>query len=330
MDTLSALAIAALASGCAQLLDIHDRSASAGGGGSGGSCASLAATCGSAGSDDCCTSLLVPGGTFELGTDVATDGMFPHTNVTTTIHDFRLDKYEVTVGRFRAFVASGAWSQAGAPSAGAGANPSVSGSGWNSQWNQSLVVTLVDLDQALFGCGDATWSTFVAGEESRPINCVSWYEAMAFCAWDGGFLPSEAEWNYAAAGGDQQRAYPFSSPAYSVTIDPTEASYNCMGDGMAACSFDDLLVVGSDPTGDGMWQHSDLAGNVGEWVLDFYATPYPETSCDDCANLTDSGMRVTRGGGYTDAATVLRTGARGMLAPDGRARAVGVRCARAP
>ena len=40
-------------------------------------------------------------------------------------------------------------------------------------------------------------------EEDYPINCIDWYEAFAFCIWDGGYLPTEAEWGYAAAGGQQ-------------------------------------------------------------------------------------------------------------------------------
>jgi hypothetical protein len=44
----------------------------------------------------------------------------------------------------------------------------------------------------------ATWRDSAGTEENLPINCVNWYEAYAFCIWDGGFLPSEAEWEYAA------------------------------------------------------------------------------------------------------------------------------------
>lgn len=118
-----------------------------------------------------------------------------------------------------------------------------------------------------------TWTDTPAGNEHRPMNCVSWYEAMAFCVWDGGYLPTEAEWNYAAAGGDQQRVYPWSSPAGSLTpVDGSHASYwdgtNCVGDGAAGCAVTDLVAVGTKPLGDGRCGQSDLAGNVAEWVLD--------------------------------------------------------------
>ena len=45
------------------------------------------------------------------------------------------------------------------------------------------------------------------------MNCVNWFEAYAFCIWDGGFLPSDTEWEYAAAGGSLQREYPWGSTA---------------------------------------------------------------------------------------------------------------------
>lgn len=301
--TLRRLALVLIAgTGCAQVLGIHDRGGGDDGGSSGGSstsCTNLAATCGPTGTDDCCTSLLVPAGMFERGYDVATDGMFPHTGATATVGDFRLDKYEVTVGRFRAFVASGRWSQATPPKTGDGTNPHVPGSGWDASWNQSLLTSATDFDQKLFGCDPSlhTWTTIVAGNESRPVNCVTWYEAMAFCVWDGGFLPTETEWSYAASGGDQQRAYPWSNPAYALTADNTDASFDCMGDGNAACQLTDLGVVGSKPAGDGRWKQSDLGGNVGEWLLD-YSYAY-QTPCDDCATVTAvSALRVLRGGDF--------------------------------
>src|ERR1700730_5736435 len=58
-----------------------------------------------------------------------------------------------------------------------------------------------------------TWTASAGSHENLPINCVNWYEAYSFCIWDGGFLPSEAEWEYAAAGGARQRTYPWGPTA---------------------------------------------------------------------------------------------------------------------
>jgi formylglycine-generating enzyme required for sulfatase activity len=85
--------------------------------------------------------------------------------------------------------------------------------------------------------------------------------------------------------------------------------------------------VGSEaPKGDGLWNQTDLAGNVNEWTLDGFANY--ETPCSDCTNLT-SIEKVARGGGYFDGTAILRTGVRGHVSPSARFTNVGVRCARA-
>jgi len=164
------------------------------------------------------------------------------------------------------------------------------------------------------------------------MNCVTWYEAMAFCVWDGGYLATEAEWNYAATGGDQQRAYPWSIPAGSLTpFDGSHASYsdgtNCMGDGLVGCAVTDMVEVGTKPMGDGRWSQSDLAGNVHEWTLDWYATTYA-SPCMDCAGLTATLSRVVRGGGFDERPSLMRAGARHDRSPEYRDHDFGFRCAR--
>ena len=296
------------------------------------SCVGLASTCGPTGDGPCCGSPLVPAGTYARSFDVASDGMYPDSSFVATVSDFRLDMYEVTVGRFRQFVAAGQATQASPPVAGAGAHPNIAGSGWDATWNGSLVTDTAALVAAI-ECNATyqTWTDMPGANESVPINCVDWYEAMAFCAWDGGFLPTEAEWNYAAAGGDEQRAYPWSSPPGSLGIDCTYANEFATGACVNAPNGAVNTVGSESPKGDGKWSQSDLGGNVWEWVFDWYASPYPQNPCTECANLTPGTlMRVFRGAGFLNDPTIARTGYRSDGASTFRSFSVGLRCARTP
>jgi formylglycine-generating enzyme required for sulfatase activity len=284
------------------------------------SCNGLAGTCGPSGTDDCCKSLVVPGGTFDRSYD-GVDSTDP--NYPATVDDFYLDKYEITVGRFRVFVNAGMGTQASPPAAGVGAHPGITDSGWDSSMDWHLAANTAALETAL-KC-DATyqtWTDTAGGNESKPVNCLDWYTAFSFCAWDGGRLATEAEWNYAASGGSEQRYYPWSSPPTSTTINDSYAVY-CGG------SCNSAQNVGSkSPKGDGKWGQSDLAGNVWEWTLDWYANPY-SMPCDNCADLTAASYRVFRGGGLHDFASYLRSAYRGDYGyPEYRGYGVGSRCAR--
>jgi formylglycine-generating enzyme required for sulfatase activity len=198
--------------------------------------------------------------------------------------------------------------------------------GWDSTWNTNLATTQGGWNTNLTcDASRATWTQTVAANEHRPINCITWYEAYAFCIWDGGFLPSEAEWNYAAAGGTDQRVYPWSNPATSTTIDCSFANFTAT----AACSMTFTNDVGTDsPKGDGKFGQSDLSGNVWEWNFDFYALYV--TPCNDCANVTTSSSRVNRGGSYNLVSSALLASYRNNNAPTTRDPSIGARCARAP
>lgn len=299
----------------------------------GPSCAGLAATCGPAGNESCCAVAEVPGGSFYRSYDVASDA---HNDMgyPATVSMFWLDTYEVTVGRFRTFVeAGGIGTQANPPAAGVGArtlNGMANQGGWDTSWNSNLAADTAALIEAV-KCGSLqTWTDSPGSNENKAMNCVTWYEAFLFCAWDGGFLPTEAEWNYAAAGGDEQRAYPWSNPATSTTIDCTYANHY---PNQGACNGVTAIArVGSlSPKGDGRWGHADLAGNLWEWVLDWAVWPYPTASCIDCANLASELHRVRRGGGPVSPPEFLRTAFRmNNFAPDLRSELNGVRCARVP
>lgn len=297
------------------------------------SCIGLTATCGPDVNDDCCsTAAPVPGGTFYRSYDVAADGMYPSTSYPATVSAFQLDKYEVTVGRFRRFVEAGGGTLASPPPAGAGArflNGAESQGGWDASWNAELAA---DIAATLKCDGDfQTWTDTPGANEELPIYCVTWYEAFAFCAWDGGFLPSEAEWNFAAAGGDEQRAYPWSNPAGSTTVDCSFTNYGGSDFPTTACTVPGTgfasRVGKESPKGDGRWGQADLAGNAFEWTLDWYAASYLNP-CDNCAELTAKTSRVLRGGGWANSATNIRASYRLDRLPTLRHQTIGIRCAR--
>jgi formylglycine-generating enzyme required for sulfatase activity len=242
--------------------------------------------------------------------------------------------YEVTVGQFRQFVNAGMGTAASPPPTGPGArtlNGMANQGGWDPTWNVSLAVnTMAFITVLNCSAQHQSWTVTPGANEALPMNCVTWFEAMAFCAWDGGFLPTEAEWNYAAAGGSDQRAYPWSSPASDLTIDCAHSNYY---DGTAYCVNPPngaVNRVGNEsPAGDGKFGQADLAGNVWEWTLDWYASPYANP-CTDCANLTPAPQRVARGGNFNNDASLHRGANRLAAMPDTRNFGIGLRCGRTP
>jgi formylglycine-generating enzyme required for sulfatase activity len=174
-----------------------------------------------------------------------------------------------------------------------------------------------------------TWSPTASGQESDPLNCESWYEAYAFCIWDGGFLPSETEWDYTAAGGIKQLPYPWGTSAPASNTDL--ANYGCKygNDASVRChGADSIAPVGLIDAGKGTYGQEDLAGNLSEWTLDgfaAYATP-----CADCTQQTAISTRVVRGGNFHTNAASLVTSFRDKYMPQNGFYYVGARCARTP
>jgi len=284
----------------------------------------------------CCSNILVPGGTFLMGrcgstyaAVTCTDGYngqgdeVPEHDA--TVSEFYLDEYEVTVGRFRKFVEQ---FDGTPPPDGAAAHPLIPGSGWQAGWSlASSQATLIGNVKCLSTY--ETWRDTPNGTEELPIGCVNWYEAFAFCAWDGGRLPTETEWEYAAAGGDENRLYPWGS----ATPENTLAAFDCLYAGTSSCAFEDIAEVGSLPAGAGRWGHKDLAGNMYEWALDWYDSGWYAGGgavCDDCANLNTDSNRVVRGGFFSLGAGGLRAANRDSRYPTNRYHSLGFRCARIP
>jgi formylglycine-generating enzyme required for sulfatase activity len=251
-----------------------------------------------------------------------------------TVSAFNLDKYLVTVGRYRAFAA--AWTAGWRPAAGAGTHAYLTGgglattaggpeTGWDTTWATNVKPTTASLTGGSYcDSAHATWTAAATGgRESFPINCVNWYESYAFCIWDGGFLPSEAEWEYAAAGGSEQRQYPWGS-----TAPGTMNQYAIYGS-YYTMNTTGLAPVGTAAMGAGKWGQLDLAGQIWEWALDWkntYVNP-----CTDCVSLTKASYRIVRGDNYGGSVNNLVPTVRGGdIAPEGRDSNFGVRCARAP
>jgi formylglycine-generating enzyme len=327
----------------------------------------------------------VPGGTFyrtydptnvDSASDVVTLDIGPDGAATgladpATVSSFRLDKYDVTVGRFRQFVT--AWRAGWRPAPGSGKHTHLNGGqglananttpygpsgssdaapvvpgAFESGWVDTGVT--IDLSDAALsnisyckggGCPPdpyATWTSAPGANERMPMNLVTGMDAYAFCIWDGGFIPSEAELKYAQAGGAEQREYPWGASDPDL---PANAILHCNYPGDGGCG---IAPVGTASAGAGLWGQVDLVGNVFQIVLDdcsLVGLTYIDP-CVDCVFLqgvpVSPGLTRMRGGAFDDApmASGQPTLDRYILSGDqgdcgGQAESiVGFRCARTP
>lgn len=172
--------------------------------------------------------LHIPAGTFEMGIDIpeAYSNEKPVHRV--TLSAFCMDRTEVTLDAYDACVKSGRCADGG-------------GTG-------------------LYSCGK------LPEHSGRPVNCVTWTQAEAYCEAQGGRLPTEAEWEYAARGTDG-RLYPWGN-------EPPDRTRFWAGDAEDRYCPSCPTKVGSFPRGASPFGVLDMIGNVKEWVADYYG-PYP-------------------------------------------------------
>jgi formylglycine-generating enzyme required for sulfatase activity len=264
-----------------------------------------------------CGMQVVAGGTFTLGDSSLGDpiNLAGPAQPGMSVGCIAMDTYEVTVARFRAY-----WN-AGHPDVPSGGvlypngrhrlsmhAPNAPGTGTNCNWS-------------------ATTGTL----EDHPINCLNWSTAQGFCAWDGGRLPTEAEWEWVARWSPEAGTMPPRTYAWGENT-PTCSLANfggcsCATGGARTCA------VGSYPATYGFY---DLMGNVFEFVADDIL-PY---SVMDCWSIGPQQNPLCiyvganngyRGGGFNATELYLHTATRGGRAGvDYTDTFVGFRCARSP
>ncbi|MFN9263535.1 MAG: SUMF1/EgtB/PvdO family nonheme iron enzyme [Acidobacteriota bacterium] len=207
-----------------------------------------------------------------------------------TLRAFRIRRYPVTVQEFAEFVAAGGYREESYWAAG-GFEEFTQPEDWEPQQQRP----------------------------SRPVVGVSWFEAAAYCAWAGGRLPTEAEWERVARGPASAR-YPWGpGPA----LDGTRANYDC-----GAAQAGETTPVGLYPLGASPEGVSDLLGNVWEWTADRYAEKYYKNSpTTDPPGPPAGDRRVLRGGSWGIDPEYVRVSNRGGNVPALRGSGIGFRCA---
>lgn len=262
------------------------------------------------------------GGTFMMGDPMANRGAPVQPMI--TVSAFVLDQYEVTVARFRGFV------NAGTPPVPSGTvmYPAPAGpQPWSGSSNAFDERSAPDGGAAFRHCN---WTSRISDREGHPMNCVSWETAQAFCVWDGGRLPTEAEWEFAARG-VSNRVWPWGG-----TEPMLPQSWVCSHRNsplLGTCEeTSEAFAMGRTPSPESV---SHLIGNVWEWTADWSAE-YSHKGCwgmiarvNPLCTDRDFGTRSIRGGSWDSASpSLLSSGTRAAsYPPPGRYNFIGFRCA---
>jgi formylglycine-generating enzyme required for sulfatase activity len=279
--------------------------------------------------------LSLSGGTFLMGTDYADsfpdDGEGPVREV--TVAPFLIDKYPVTNQLFEQFIRS------------TGYRTEAETFGWSFVfWSHipkadftSLVEDTVAAAPWWCKVPGASWNapegpgSNLSRREDYPVVHVSWNDALAFCQWSGQRLPTEAEWEYAARGGLEQKLYPWGDKLrpdgeHRCNIWQGEfPDHDTADDGYAGTSPVDAFP----PNGFGIYS---ITGNAWEWCADWFDTRYHRTAGrnNPTGPLTGT-SRVMKGGSFLchkSYCNRYRVAARSSNTPDSSTANISFRCCR--
>jgi formylglycine-generating enzyme required for sulfatase activity len=163
--------------------------------------------------------------------------------------------------------------------------------------------------------------------KDHPAVYVNWDMANAYCEWRGARLPTEAEWEKAARG-DELLEYPWGDKFDGKLVNFCDAHCSIDGkDKRYSDGYENTAPVGSYEGGKSPYGVYDMAGNVREWVADWYSESYYADSPKRNPPGPDTGtLRVLRGGSWVDNLNNVRTFARDFLNPAEANSYVGFRC----